>query len=72
MITLLRDVSMLLRYSSNAAPRIYSLKNVDMRSAIPRRLIGQRIEVTIWCEELKTPVEGATEIVRLDPAWLSH
>ena len=66
------QLDMLLRLNSSEAPRIYSLKPVNTRRFDPRQLLGQRIEIATWCEELKVPVEGATEIVTLNPAWVSH
>jgi internalin A len=66
------EMALLLRYNSDEAPRIYSLKAVETSRWDPRRLLGQRVQITIWCEELKAPVEGATRIVTLDPVWLGH
>ena len=57
---------------SYEAPRIYSLRPVDAKAWDPRRLIGQRIEIQIWCEELCRPVAGTVEVVKLDHAWVKH
>src|SRR6266436_3995604 len=66
-------MAMWARHSSkDEPPRFYSLKPVETSRWDPRQLLGQRIEITVWCEELKAPVEGATSIITLDPAWVSH
>ncbi len=62
----------ILSYVSNEAPRIYSLKPVKGMLLDLRRLIQQRIEVHIWCEELNRPVPDAIETVALDKAWVKH
>lgn len=66
----------ILSYVSNEAPRIYSLKLVEpARWNLLHRvqdLFKHRIEIQIWCEEMKRPVPGAVEVVALDREWVRH